>query len=202
MKNTIKIRIFWNIDSKDARITTAINAIQSATSADKILIYFNNNTGGALQDTINLIMAIEKSNPAVQIILIFHQYAISASAFIMCYFAFYNIATPNVRVQLDGPVCVVYHKPRIEINSLFTHFASNLFHDRTYPKSIQFIKDITPLFDAVFNSLFMGCYAKKIRIAPHMRSVYSINGDVSVTLSGGLLHEKQTKFRLEANLPI
>lgn len=191
MKNEIKIQIFHEIKENDARILEAIKEINGATSSDKVLIYFNNNAGGAVQDAVDLIAAIESSNPAVQIVLIFHQYAVSAAAFIMCYFAFYNVVTPNVRVELDGPVCVVYHKPRVEIDGLHTYFASDLYHDRTYPTVIQFIKGITPSFDEVFEKLFKACYSKNMRIAPHMRSVYNMNGDVSVIFSGGPLHEKR-----------
>lgn len=152
-----------NIEANDSRITHAINEINSATSSDKILIYFSHNSGGAIQDAITLIDAIENSNPTVKIILIFQKYVVSAAAFIMCYFAFYNVVTPNVSVQLDGPVCVVFHKPRVVIQN-FTHFASGLFHDRTYSDPIELVKSTTPSFDEVFESMYFACYRKKIRI--------------------------------------
>lgn len=104
----------------------------------------------------------------------------------MCYFAFYNVVTTNVTVQLDGPVCVVFHKPRVVIQN-FTYFASGLFHDRTYSAPIELVKLTTPSFDEVFESMYYACYRKEIRIAPHMKSVYSMNGDVCVTFSGGSL---------------
>jgi hypothetical protein len=182
-----KIYINNRIDSNDSRISRAITAITNASPSDKILIYFNQNNGGAIQDAVSLIDAIESSNPSVQIILIFKNYAISAAAYIMCYFAFYNVVSPNVSVQLDGSVCVVYHKPRV-MTKMFTYFASGLYHDRNYPPEIDFMKQITPFFDVVFQSMFDACYKKDIRIAPHMKSVYNMNGDVSVTFSGGPLN--------------
>lgn len=190
--NKIKIYIHNNIKSNDPRITHAINEINNSTSYDKILIYFSHNSGGAIQDAVALIDAIEKSNPAVRIILIFQTYAVSAAAFIMCYFAFYNVVTTNVSVQLDGPVCVVFHKPRVVIQN-FTHFASGLFHDCKYADPIELVKSTTPAFDEVFESMYFACYRKKIRIAPHMKSVYNMNGDVCVTFSGGPLNANQQK---------
>ena len=182
-----KIYINDRINSNDSRVSLAIATIANASPKDKVLIYFNQNIGGAIQDAVDLIAAIESSNPAVQIILIFERYAISAAAYIMCYFAFYNVVSPNVSVQLDGAVCVVYHKPRA-MTPYFTYFADGLYHDRNYSPQIEFIKQMTPYFDEVFKSMFDACYKKNIRIAPHMKSVYNMNGDVSVTFSGGTLN--------------
>lgn len=182
-----KLYIHNKIESNDSRISRAITTIENASPSDKVLIYFIQNNGGAIQDAVDLIAAVESSNPSVQIILIFQKYAISAAAYIMCYFAFHNVVSPNVSVQLDGSVCVVYHKPRA-ITPMFTYFASGLYHDRIYPREIDFVKKITPYFDDVFQSMFDACYKKNIRIAPHMISVYNMNGDVSVTFSGGPLN--------------
>lgn len=183
----MRIDISRNIDKNDPRITLAINAIQNAENGDTIIIRFSCNAGGAIEDAVLLISEIEKSSPSVKIVLIFESYAVSAAAFILCYFSFYNLVTTNVIVQLASPVCVVYHKPRA-VTELHTYFASNLYHDRTYHGAIKFIADITPTFDNVFNAMFDACYDKKnIRIAPHMRSVYNMNGDVSVMFSEGRL---------------
>ncbi|MBD8129223.1 hypothetical protein IFU23_24255 [Pantoea agglomerans] len=181
-----RIDIQREIKVNDVRITKAIQDIEAATAGDRVTIYFNDNIGGSIQDALTLIEAIERSDPAIRIFLIFKTYAISAAAFIMCYFAFYNVVTTNVRVQLDGNVCVVYHKPRAE-TALHTYFASGLFDHLQYQPVLEFIKYITPTFDDVFDSLLTGCQSKGIRIAPHMKSVYNINGDVSVVFNGGTL---------------
>lgn len=183
-----KIEIHRNIAQNDSRIIYAVNTINSSTPGDTIRIHFHENIGGSVQDALDLIDAIESSDAEVKIILVFKNYAVSAAAFIMCYFGFYNVVTPNITVQLDGNVCVVYHKPRAESN-IHTYFASNLFSHKyaLYPKILQFIIDMTPTFDDVFESMLNGCQQKSIRIAPHMKSVYNINGDVSVIFKGGPL---------------
>lgn len=179
----IKVRIWNEIQQNDVRITDAINKIQTAAYGDRVIIYFNNNAGGSIKDAVNLIGAIESSSSTVKIVLVFKNYAVSAAAFIMCYFSFYNVVTTNVTVQIDKRVCMVYHKPRA-INRLNTFFATDLYPDRTYPNAIEFVRQITPLFDVVFNAMFKACYAKNIRIAPQMKAVYNVNGDVSVIFRG------------------
>ncbi|NWA64147.1 hypothetical protein HX773_24940 [Pantoea sp. B9002] len=178
------ITISNNIKINDGRISHAISRISNVSPGTKIIIRFDHNSGGAVQAAVDLIEAIELSRPAVNIVLVFKGFAVSAAAFILGYFGFYNVVTPNVIVQMDGPVCVVYHKPRVSIGD-YDHFASGLYPDRKYPKAVEFVRDMNPTFDAVFLSIITACYAKKIRVAPHMESVYNMNGDVSVMFKDG-----------------
>lgn len=125
-----------------------------------IVICFDQNSVGAVQAAVDLIEAIELDRPAVNIVLVFKGFAVSAAAFILGYFGFYNVDIPNVIVQMDGPVCVVYHKPRVSIQD-YDHFSSGLYPDRKHPKAVKFVRDMNPTFDAVCSNIIIACYAKK-----------------------------------------
>lgn len=181
---TETITISNKIDTKDPRIQHAINRINSAPDGTTLIIRFDHNCGGAVQEAMDLIEAIENCNSVITIILTFKGYAVSASAFILGYFAFYNVVSTHVVIQMDGPVCLVYHKPRLNINNI-DYFSSVLYPDRTYQQPLEYLRRITLIFDTVFSSIITSCYTKKIRIAPHMTSVYNMNGDVCVMFKDG-----------------
>ncbi|WP_413737913.1 hypothetical protein ACL2XP_06975 [Sodalis sp. RH21] len=133
-----------------------------------------------------LIVAIDNCPSDRLIVLVFTGYAISAVAYLLAYFAFYSVTRENVIVQAQGPLCLVYHKPRIKKYAV-TLFANSLDSKNTYSKEVECMRKYTMNFDHIYDALERACIKKGIEIAPHMKAIYNMNGDISVTFNGGPL---------------
>lgn len=175
-----------NIRINDARVDNAIASLSENTGHSKVIIRFYHNAGGAIETTLRLTEAIKRCHPHRQVILVFKGYVASAAAFILATFAFRATPAPNVIVMNEGPVCVVFHKPRV-VAGKYLYFSNSLYACQLYNDTLEFLKLITPRFDELFFRMMNYCERKKIPLAPHMASVYAMNGDVTLILKSGKL---------------
>ena len=149
-----------------------------ATATQTTQLIFKKHQGGHTQAVEELIHAIE-SSAIGRIEIKFDSYAISAAAFIFAYFVYFANST-KVVVKTDHPLCLVYHKPRIQSSSYFL-FPNNLIQRPDLTAQYNYLLRIARRFDDVFHAMWA-----KTQIAPYMIDVYNNNGDVALVLPKGI----------------
>lgn len=174
------------IDRSDTRIERVIVSLNDPKKVNKLILRFTDNHGGAIEPVIRLISAIDNSPAQREILLVFTGYAISAVAYLLAWYVGDCGPRKNVQVYAGNRLCVVYHKPRIRLFNIEL-FSSSLYPDVRYGPQAERVRQYTRSFDKAFNSLLQTCAEKGIRIAPHMDTIYHLNGDVTIIFNKGKL---------------
>lgn len=180
-------------DQVFSNIIRDINNFGGAAYKYNFVIKISYNEGGEVSTARNFITIIENAILTygnLSFDLRFGGYAISAAAFIFCYFNYYT-NTQRVRISSGTRLCIVYHKPRIKIqypNSTFLIFNndSNAKKRISIPQR-QSLLDMTQEFDDVLQA-FVAQYNKAgartgLKFDQHLLESYNTNGDLSFTLS-------------------
>lgn len=169
-------------DENDKRVHNAVKGLNSAHSDSVIVIVFKNNGGGHVESVERLIRAIEKTK-AKKVQLVFHGFAVSAAAYIFAYFTFYA-PKDHIFPIVNSQLCMVYHKPRVEKTNVLV-FSNYITDVSTNEPSKKHILKITPYFDNVFQAMIDILKLLNFNIAPHMKEIYNINGDVTIIFNKG-----------------
>lgn len=189
-KKLPSIKVFLlqkSIDKKDARVYEIINFLNNDKSNRKVVIRFNYNGGGSVpvvEELVDTLMSIDDR----EISLVFTGYAISAAAYVLAYFAFYNQKN-NIIVSATEPLCVVYHRPRL-LNGRMHIFVEDIPSGRKLTESEKYIIRMTSEFDKVFESMWQTLERLNWTIAPHMPDVYTNKGDVSLPFEKGRINKR------------
>lgn len=170
--------IKYQIEFNDENIQNCIRYLNRANESHKVTIEFIDNAGGSVFDTHALIEAIE-TTLAEKVILIFKNYAISAAAYLLCYFQTdYN--DDKVVIETSPNLCCVYHRPRIT-NEKGIHFANSIDPDENEAFEIYLIV-MSYCFDVVFNKLVKAFFPDDKNYAELAKKMYNSNGDVAFIL--------------------
>ncbi|MDT8883205.1 hypothetical protein PGN69_04920 [Klebsiella aerogenes] len=188
----------FSIDSdfrgKSELIDEILHYMHSAQPKSCVYLLITNNCGGAVNDAERLVRGICKYNH-IKIHIIFRGYAISAAAYIYSYFVFYDARHEHVVIEAGTPLCIVFHKPRIFRGQVFS-FANNIFENaKLTDKTDKYLLTISKEFDAIFNAMHSILLAEGELIAPHLKDVYNMNGDVSFTFPKEVHNEKAGRYR-------
>lgn len=183
-----------NFLNKGTLIDEILQYMVTAPPASCVYLLITNNCGGAVNDAERLVRGICK-NDHIKIHLIFRGYAISAAAYVYSYFVFYDAKHQHVVIEAGTPLCVVFHKPRIIRNQALS-FANNIFENRQ-PIDVynKYLLAISKEFDEIFNAMHGILLAEGELIAPHLKDVYNMNGDVSFTFPKEVHSEKAGRYR-------
>lgn len=185
----IKFEIKDKFDSNDPIFKEISDAIDNYTNVSKLrlIITLTYNEGGAVQLMLDFVATIENAvlkNSNLYIELRFGGFAMSAAAFVFCYFVFY-LNIPRVRVISNTRLAVIYHKPRMkrEGSNIFI-FANdpNKMNGLTKQQQQELISH-TQKFDEVWSALVSAYQAAKTEFDPYLLSSYNSNGDFAFTLS-------------------
>ncbi|MGS5488664.1 hypothetical protein ACVD67_19700, partial [Klebsiella quasipneumoniae] len=126
----IKFVIKDKFDSNDPVFKRLTDTISNYNNVNKLKLIINitYNEGGEVAIMLAFVATIEKAvlnNSNLTIELRFGGFAMSAAAFVFCYFVFYA-DIPRVRVLSNTRLSVIYHKPRMkQINASNFIFAND-----------------------------------------------------------------------------
>lgn len=173
------------IKRNDNRIQHILNFIKTDTTNRKLVIIFNYCNGGSVPITEALVDALKLINNR-SVSIVFNGYAISAAAYVLAYFAFYNIKK-NIIVSATQPLCVCYHRPRLKVGNQHI-FASDIIHKKSLTNAESYIIKMTSEFDRVFSAMWQTLEQLRWTIAPHMPDVYHNKGDVTLPFNKGRIN--------------
>lgn len=113
-------------DSNDPVFKSLTDTISKYNNTNKLKLIINitYNEGGEVAIMLDFVATIENAvlnNSNLTIELRFGGFAISAAAFVFCYFVFYA-DIPRVRVLSNTRLAVIYHKPRMKQKTHLTLF--------------------------------------------------------------------------------
>lgn len=166
------------IKHKDENILNCIEYLNQAGDSDTVSIEFIDNAGGSVVDIHALIEAIE-STEAQKVILIFKNYAISAVAYMLCYFQI-NYVSDKIVIETSPNLCCVYHRPRIE-DETGIYFA-NTIKPQTKDSAQIYLLVMSYCFDVVFYKLVEKIFPTNKNYSEMAEKMYTSNGDFAFIL--------------------
>jgi hypothetical protein len=185
----IKFEIKDKFDSNDSVFKNMVNTINNYNNANKLRLIINitYNEGGEVAIMFDFVATIENAvlnNSNLYIELRFGDFAMSAAAFVFCYFVFYaNI--PRVRVISNTRLSVIYHKPRMKKRNTTIYIFANdpiKMNGLSKPQQTDLIS-YTHRFDEVWNAVVTLYQVGGVEFDPYLLSSYNSNGDFAFTLS-------------------
>ncbi|KTS17638.1 hypothetical protein RSA31_21485 [Pantoea dispersa] len=185
----IKFVIKDKFDSNDPVFKRLTDTISNYNNVNKIKLIINMtyNEGGEVAIMLAFVATIEKAvlnNTNLTIELRFGGFAMSAAAFVFCYFVFYA-DIPRVRVLSNTRLSVIYHKPRMKQQNVSNFIFANdpikmtKLNKPQQTELISYTNQFDDVWDAVVAIYEMGGEA----FDPSLLSSYNGNGDVAFTLS-------------------
>jgi len=184
-----KFEIKDKFDSNDPTFQTISDAIKSYNNASKLrmIISITYNEGGEVALMFDFIATIEKAvltHSNLYIELRFGGFAMSAAAFVFCYFVFY-IEVPRIRVVSNTRLAVIYHKPRMKKkDSTIFIFANDPIKMNGLSKAQQQeLIGYTQRFDEVWSAVVTVYQVAREEFDPYLLSSYNSNGDFTFSLS-------------------
>ncbi len=185
----IKFEIKDKFDSKDPVFKKIVDLINGYNKPNKLklIIQITYNEGGEVAIMLAFVATIENAvlnNPNLSIELRFGGFAMSAAAFVFCYFVYY-VTIPRVRVISNTRLSVIYHKPRMQILGSSGYIFAN---DSIKMKKLSNAKqqeliDYTQRFDDIWNAVVSFYKVGGVEFDPYLLSSYNNNGDVAFPLS-------------------
>ncbi|EMN4847055.1 hypothetical protein RFH71_005100 [Klebsiella pneumoniae] len=189
MMAQIKFVIKDTFDSNDPVFKSLTDTISNYNNVNKLKLIINitYNEGGEVAIMLAFVATIEKAvlnNSNLSIELRFGGFAMSAAAFVFCYFVFYA-DIPRVRVLSNTRLSVIYHKPRMKQKKVSNFiFANDPIKMKKLTKKQQTdLISYTNQFDAVWDAVVAIYEMGGGAFDPSLLSSYNGNGDFAFTLS-------------------
>lgn len=154
----------------------------------KITIGIYHNIGGVVSVMQKFIIMLEDAHlnhPNLRFKLVFVGFAMSAAAYLYCYFTF-GPGLDLDRIEVEKkPICIIYHKPRVNHvvqSKKITIFANNSeTMSFLTPKDADNLKKETESFDELLELTISVLALADYPIAMHLINSYHNNGDMAFT---------------------
>ena len=179
---------FIKTDPEFLRIYSAIQDYALRKDKIKFIINISYNHGGeiaVMRDFVAIIEAAATRYANLTFDLRFGGFAVSAAAFVFCYFVYFT-KTPRVRVSSGVRLCIVFHKPRSlkpYRGKLITIFDNNEDDKKKLTQAeSEELANWTKEFDEVLEATVEAIELGGGKFDQHLLDSYNSNGDLSFTL--------------------
>lgn len=179
---------FSKIDPAFLRVYSAIEDYALRKDKIRFIINISYNHGGEIAVMRDFVAIIETAATRYENLtfdLRFGGFAVSAAAFVFCYFVYFT-KIPRVRVSSGVRLCIVFHKPRSlkpygsKVITVFDNKEAD--KKKLTRKESDELADWTKEFDEVLEATVETIEAAGGKFDQHLLDSYNSNGDLCFTL--------------------